>query len=198
MCDEDKNTLTSVATATRRRDLYLQSLSEDLRERENNIARQMVTENASAKSKLGKIYLLANELLEVAAPHVACGRGCSSCCKMNVTISSVEADRISNATGWKPAQLTSSKNHPEEAFAGIACPFLVDNTCSIYENRPLVCRTHVAFDASSYWCDPNRMHQQEMPMVRFSGLQEALGKISTGRNGAVYADIRDFFQRSKS
>lgn len=171
----------------------METISKDILAREDNIASHVTSENSSTKSKLRKVYLLADEIMELASPHIACGRGCSSCCKMNVVISAAEADRIGENIGRQPTKIAATRISEKTAFSGVPCPFLKDDSCSIYKDRPLVCRMHSSFDDSAYWCDPNRMYAREMPMVEFQGLQTALGVIAHHKNVVVFADIRDFF-----
>lgn len=187
------NEIVSIEEATRRRNAFLQSVSADLLERENSIAQRVVQDNSSNKSRLRKVYVLADEIMLHANPYVACSRGCSDCCKMNITLSADEADRIGNIVGRKPAKLANSINHPIEKFQGKACPFLKENACSIYADRPLVCRTHVNFDVSPQRCAPGISLEGEMPMIEFSGLKNALGNIAALQRRMIFADIRDFF-----
>ena len=133
------------------------------------------------------------DLGRAAEPYVACGKGCSSCCKMNVTISQIEANLIAEITGLKSKQLTSSKTHRSDMFIGSPCVFLKDDTCTIYDVRPFVCRKHIWFDTSSYWCDPERSLEVEIPMIEFSGAFGAFLDVTRKDSGGVHADIRDFF-----
>jgi Fe-S-cluster containining protein len=190
---DDRKWRESFEIAARRRGKFMASIPSDLAAREDNIAVNVVKENSSTKSKVWKLYLLADELMKLAAPHIACGRGCASCCKMNVMISVAEADRIGNTIGRKPANVVASRFHAGAEFVGVPCPFLNDDSCTIYQDRPLVCRTHSNFDKSAYWCAPDKMNDHEMPMVTFDGLRTALGKIAQTNALVVYADIRDFF-----
>ena len=121
---------------------FLENLPSGLNLRDDQIAGQLRRENASAKSKLGKIYALMAEVGSAAEPFVACGKGCSACCKMNVSISVIEAERLSVVSGRRMAALQRPIRHPEERYAGEACPFLVDDACSVYEARPYACRAH--------------------------------------------------------
>ncbi len=172
---------------------FVNAIPHELSEREDNIQAKLANENASPRSKLRKIYNLMTDLGSAAEPYVACAKGCSSCCKMNVTISQIEANLISEKTGLNVNQLANSKNHDSEEFIGIPCIFLKDGSCSIYDVRPFVCRKHVWFDTSSYWCDPQRSLEATMPMIEFSGAAAAFFDVTKKDSGGIHADIRDFF-----
>lgn len=92
-----------------------------------------------------------------AFPELACRKGCSHCCRTFVSAAPVQifaiADYIRNRRSepaFQQARLTTA----EEATrgftvdtrdgAGIACPFLVESTCSIYPIRPPACRAHMS------------------------------------------------------
>jgi len=144
-------------------------------------------------NKLRKLYHLLNELGAIAAPYIACGKGCSACCHMNVMVSQLEVALIEKEVGARPVHLQGSKVHDLETFNGVPCPFLNDGACSIYEVRPFACRKHMNFDASAYWCAPDRSHKVEMPLVEYSSAESAyLGLTRIWGNGC-FADIRDFF-----
>lgn len=190
----EAGTLTDdIANARRRRDEYAASLDASLKEREDSIARRMRSANASPNSKLTKIYALVDELGAAAKDFVACQHGCSACCHMNVTISVIEAKQIETATGRVRAALSSSPTHTLGEFSGRPCPFLEDYSCSIYQVRPFACRKHVSFDTTSFWCQPERSHVKEMPMIGFSGVEEAYSDVSGRHRHGLFADIRDFF-----
>jgi uncharacterized protein len=63
-----------------------------------------------------------------------CREGCAFCCQ-SFKIFPLEFYSIQQSMIDKPAQV-AKKFKPE------CCKFLIDNTCSIYENRPIICRTH--------------------------------------------------------
>lgn len=184
---------TSRESAEVRRTNFVKAIPPELSEREDNIQAKLIKENASPRSKLRKIYNLIGDIGIVAEPYVACAKGCSSCCKMNVTISQIEANIISEKTGLNVKQLSNSKNHNSEEFIGIPCMFLKGDSCSIYEVRPFVCRKHVWFDTSPFWCDPERSLKVEMPMIEFSGAVGAFFDVTKKGAGGIHADIRDFF-----
>lgn len=183
----------SIEAAEHRRTEFVKAIPLELSRREDTIQRKLASENASPRNKLQKIYSLMTELVKTAEPYVACSNGCSACCKMNVMISQFEANFIEKATGIKPKQVTSSLLHPQDKFIGIPCPFLKDDSCSIYDARPFACRKHLCFDKTSYWCDLARTLDVEFPMLGFSGAEDAFFDVTQLKTGGVFADIRDFF-----
>ena len=184
----------SFECSTLRRVEFVKSIPPELSKREDEIQLTLAKKNASPRSKLGKIYSLLADLGKVAEPYIACGKGCSSCCKMNVTISQIEANLIAEKTGIKSKQFTSSQSHNIEEFIGIPCIFLKDGSCSIYDIRPFVCRKHVSFDMTAYWCDPQHLlEENKLPMIEFSGAEGAFFDVTKKDSGGIHADIRDFF-----
>ncbi len=76
---------------------------------------------------------LCNQLLAVHAKHLECKKGCSSCC-MNFSIFPIEFFAIKHFfNGLSPEIATF--------VAGEACKFLVNDACTIYDHRPIICRT---------------------------------------------------------
>ncbi len=93
--------------------------------------------------------------------NVACKKGCDACCNRLVGATVPELLTVLEhvQTAFTPAQIDSillAMDKLDEANAEFwdtrsgwpngACPFLVDHSCSIYEVRPLTCRTLNAFD----------------------------------------------------
>jgi len=62
-------------------------------------------------------------------PSFACKEGCHDCCGP-VTASSIEVARL---------PVKSDAEH-EQALAELNCPYLGENGCEVYEERPLICR----------------------------------------------------------
>lgn len=82
------------------------------------------------------------------ASHLTCRAGCSGCCHHHLSVFSVEAAHVRRAVAALPAETRARVaqqarlvNAREAAGAAVACPLLVDDRCSIYEARPLICRT---------------------------------------------------------
>ncbi len=69
--------------------------------------------------------------------HITCKLGCSSCCIAGLTVSPIEAYYIrENIELNKP--VTQSK---PAAQSNDSCIFLNNDSCLIYQFRPLICRT---------------------------------------------------------
>ena len=65
--------------------------------------------------------------------EMRCVKGCSSCCINDLTVCSVEAYYMKKAISNKKFNASYADENN--------CIFLIDNECSIYEHRPIVCRT---------------------------------------------------------
>ncbi|MBT3066734.1 YkgJ family cysteine cluster protein [Rhodoferax sp. U11-2br] len=172
---------------------FLSAMPKDLDARDDVIAERLRRENSSAKSKLGKIYTLMTDLSHAVKPYVACGKGCSDCCKMNVSISDIEADRLSMVSRKPMAVVKQPVRHSLEDFSGVPCPFLVKDACSVYDARPYACRAHYSFDTSAYWCHPERSNAGEMSLLQMGGARQAYDDVVVGSRLRGFADIRDFF-----
>jgi len=81
-------------------------------------------------------------------PTFACTPGCHDCCGP-VTASSEEVARL---------PIKSDQKH-DEAFAELNCPYLGDNGCEVYEERPLICRL---FGTSPNIPCPNGQRPEQM------------------------------------
>lgn len=83
-----------------------------------------------------KIDAAADEVFARRSDDLACTRGCSSCCVEGLTVLSVEAYSIA-----AHAQEHGLASEPSPPPGG--CAFLdEEGACTIYEARPVLCRTH--------------------------------------------------------
>lgn len=172
---------------------FLARLDPAIDQRDDVIASTLARENSSARSKLGKVYALLSDVSEAAEKFVACGKGCSSCCKMNVSVTSIEAERLAALTGRAMARVAYPIVHEQARFAGIPCPFLVNEECSVYDARPYACRAHFSFDDTAYWCHPDRAYVGGMGQLELGGAKEAYLHIAGRSSLRGFSDIRDFF-----
>lgn len=173
-----------------RRNAFMKALDPAIGAREDSIPRRIRALNASPITKLRKIFSVLDDIATAVAPFVACAKGCSACCCMNVTISPLEARLIHSVTGRRFVPLRASRGHDLAEFNGVPCPFLKDSACTIYADRPFACRKHYT---SAFWCQPERSAEKQLPLVQFSGAEEAYFDVVRTHAEGVLADIRDFF-----
>lgn len=119
---------------------------------------------------LKEIYGVYNAF--AAELEMACHKGCAACCTRNVTMTSLEGilmiRHLSESNPhWRTALLETADGprfHPQVTINHLAqlcamdeeipveeidprngpCPLLVNNTCPVYDVRPLGCRTMVS------------------------------------------------------
>lgn len=118
-------------------------------------------------------------------------------------MSQTEADAISHKIAKQAVQLSSGYVLPEihEFGKDTPCTFLKDGACSIYENRPFMCRNMVNLDVDPLLCgfenwDLDRTKDSRftgIPMLGAGPLMEAYQKLASQDK---VGDIRDFFPPS--
>ena len=74
-----------------------------------------------------------------------CKEGCSKCCFTDISVFEVEAQRVRD---WFLELAPESQTHLKDLWKTEpvlgACSFLYNDSCSIYEARPVICRTQGA------------------------------------------------------
>jgi Fe-S-cluster containining protein len=96
-----------------------------------------------------RVDALAAQIALRRAGDLACGRGCTACCRVQLSLSPVEADEVRAAlAGLSEDTRERLRARARELAAGgdlprdTACVMLdEDGGCAIYASRPLVCRT---------------------------------------------------------
>lgn len=151
-----------------------------------------------------KLYNFVDYYMErVVNRHTACSKGCGYCCRVPLSVSSLEAAYVDFKTkkNKRIATLVPDKNRiwiPRDSVDDY-CPLFDDETasCSQYEVRPLHCRVFASIDSwencvSSetphmiYGLDSNRMLQI---------IGEYLDQLNYGNGYSGYPDIRDWFTK---
>jgi Fe-S-cluster containining protein len=94
-----------------------------------------------------------------AAPKLGCKEGCAWCCYQSVEATIPEAILIAAQIGGDEdprrakflanAERLRGKSELERRRTGGPCPLLVDNRCSAYDDRPLMCRGLMATEADA-------------------------------------------------
>lgn len=75
----------------------------------------------------------------------ACKEGCSKCCHARLTVHRVEGDRIADALarlGLRDPALRRQVLAQGRDPALPHCALLVDDRCVVYDERPVLCRSH--------------------------------------------------------
>ncbi|MBW3779595.1 YkgJ family cysteine cluster protein [Aeromonas veronii] len=151
--------------------------------------------------KLKQLYALLNRFNnEFVSTFTACKKGCSACCKIDVRLTHFEAEYIAMATSIPHVTSTSSQGHKS------ACPFLSEKgTCSIYNYRPLFCRTYHVLS------DPILCNDPDAQVLQYGVQKAGMGNfIYKSASEWIYfhtyhafghiefRDIRDFFPYDRS
>ncbi len=123
---------------------------------------------------------------EAGGEKVSCQAGCGACCRQYIPIAHVEARQLAELVSAlpEPRQTEIRRRFAEAAHrfgeldhsaslhdvglafirAGIPCPFLENETCSIYSERPLSCREHLVTSAPAHCSDPTPETVTRVPM----------------------------------
>jgi hypothetical protein len=88
-------------------------------------------------AKLRRMAEIDNSLL---SDEHACRRGCSVCCEAKVPVTSTDAAYVQNAVrrGDIPPEVVLAAKQKADT-KNRSCPFLAEGSCTIYEQRPLIC-----------------------------------------------------------
>jgi uncharacterized protein len=74
-----------------------------------------------------------------------CRAGCSQCCGVRFGVFAVEATRVAAALvelSVREPELRARVRAQADLPTHSACALLVDGRCSVYDERPLICRSH--------------------------------------------------------
>ena len=75
---------------------------------------------------------------------VCCKAGCSACCeKGDYPVSNLELEYLMQGfINLENTVKSRVQANIKTMVKGGKCPFLIDNLCSVYPYRPIICRTH--------------------------------------------------------
>lgn len=155
---------------------------------------QLLTQARSAGTRPKRVLWLkraADTFSDAVAPHAACKKGCSHCCHISVKLTEPEALEIGKAIGAPPS--SDAAERPERVVENEACPFLRNESCSIYEHRPIVCRTHFNMDGDNLLCQI--VPGVAVPVPYMDNRAILLGALLLGGGSPRIADVRDWFPK---
>ena len=159
-------------------------------DREKRLVETINKSGGTPMVKLRRLYSFMDELFGFVAKYTPCKKGCSHCCYIKVEISAIEAEYIEKSLGIK------QNPHPIETNCfGTPCPFLKDNSCSIYELRPFVCRKHVVLFDNPKWCDIDICNLHLFPKIVFTEVDECHNLITLNDGNVQSYDIRQLFTK---
>ena len=155
-------------------------------------AMQVAVSHKTQIAKFQNLKQIATKISEIGAPLTACKNGCSYCCYQAVSVSELEARDISKLTGrrYVKPQVTDIKED-RQRFAGVPCVFLEKGQCSIYEARPLICRTHLNLSNNKDICKIGDPLSHDVPYLDTSPLNLPITLIC----GGEFHDIRYWFPK---
>lgn len=164
----------------------------------NELLKSINKNDRAIIENLGRIYdFIADLNKNFISTFARCKKGCSACCKIDVHLTPLEAFFIEYNTN------IPINTNPKVTFNNKSpCPFLnSQSACSIYDYRPLLCRTyHVLSDPALCYQSSNFVMQYGLTSANMSNyiylnafmwiksISEHIGKID-------YKDIRDIFDR---
>lgn len=100
------------------------------------------------KKFIEQVDQLSAKLQARYSKHLVCRAGCSRCCHHHLSVFAVEAEEARAAIDALPAPVRARVEEQageaikrEARGEPVACPLLVEDRCSIYKSRPLICRT---------------------------------------------------------
>ncbi len=153
---------------------FKHALPNRLRVQEENLPKNVRKDTSDPMVKLRKIYSVMGELYLYLKGLTACSIRCSACCYIPLSISDIEIKYIEQTTG----EIAQPKKNPTRTIdKPAACPFLIDNVCSIYSARPLMCRKHFTLDDTSRWCQIPLCHDVSLAHMEFAGFLKAYDHV---------------------
>lgn len=157
--------------------------------------------NINNFAKLEAVYKESDKINDFLKPYFSCNRGCCFCCKYDVLITKFEAMYISLKTG------INLRNNSFSFYNNTYCPFLKNNVCSIYNFRPLICRSYHVYGNPND-CEIDYKNHQSKIQIQYgtagSGYGNAIykefGRFIESKNNSMFhgekLDIRNYFSNS--
>lgn len=120
-----------------------------------------------------------NKYFEQQKPYIHCKEGCSICCETGIyPLTKVEFEYLSvgfnNLPTDEKAQIYENIKEIKEYRKNITegpgyykCPMLINNRCSVYEHRGIICRS---YGLMQFYFDDNNIQRYRIPCCASDGL----------------------------
>ena len=174
------------------------AIADRIRKTAINTVAQMAQDAQEPAHKAFYMHLVLDTLAKATEGIVPCKSGCSHCCNMATLITAQEAQALAKASGRDMTMPSSDKfNRLEDEdvriYNGVACPFLIENKCSVYASRPHACRVHYSLDRDNLLCQI--VPGKEIRTPTLNTMQYTMLSVAIQGNplDLKYADIREFF-----
>jgi Fe-S-cluster containining protein len=157
-----------------------------LKIQEEKLFDKVIKSKTNLTKKLVSLYEFMDGLSGSFSHLTPCKKGCSYCCEIRVDVSKIELSLI------KSKAKKAYNNATKDLVIGEPCPFLKDNSCSVYEVRPFLCRRHQVFTPTNKLCVNNDELGQEL--LSFSEVERSYIHILSESHFDKPKDIREYFQ----
>jgi len=147
---------------------------------------------SSIGARIVMMYHSLSDMNTRMSKYTACRNKCSHCCHQAVAVSREEAKVISHMTQAVRDDTIATQYFGEvdqKKYFNVPCVFLKNGTCSIYYNRPLMCRTHFNLTDDPSLCDTVKNPMAEVPNIDFTELISTTIPVI----GTEFKDIREWF-----
>ncbi len=156
--------------------------------------RRAQTPAVPAKAKVIRLGHIAGQWSTVFSSKAACSSGCSHCCHLAVMVPKSEAKLMAKAIGrqvTEPAEKLDLEGASDgTAFLGDPCTFLIGNRCSLYDHRPMMCRTLVNMDSVDTLCQIVKGIDVPVPYLNTVEMKAYFAYLTQTEQ---FADIREWF-----
>lgn len=96
---------------------------------------------ANYLSLLSRVDQLCGKITEQFPGQIACRAGCSGCCRQ-LSLFPVETANLVVAVKNLPDEIKAILSGRIQWAENGSCPLLLNDCCTIYHSRPVICRTH--------------------------------------------------------
>jgi len=145
------------------------------------------------RSLVAKVDAHSRLVVDALGAHMQCGPGCAGCCS-HISVFTVEAVALARGVArLAPTQRQAIRRRAAGCGPADACPLLVDDHCTLYAVRPIICRTHglplliASGDGGRMdWCPLNFEGLDAIPREYLLDLEQ-LNRMLAGVNQAFLA-----------